>query len=70
VQTLFVDLGEQCWGTFDPESSEVVLTDDAEGSQDLLDYAAVHTLDKGGKVFAVKSSQVPDGGSIAAVFRY
>jgi hypothetical protein len=70
VQTLFVDLDEQCWGTFDSQSSEVVLTDDAEGSQDLLDYAAVHTLDKGGKVFAVKSDQVPDGGSIAAIFRY
>jgi len=40
------------------------------GDEDLLDLAAVQTLLNGGTVYAVELEKVPDGASLAAVFRY
>jgi hypothetical protein len=71
VETLFVAVGVQQWGQFDPQKNEVQLhqTQNA-ASRDLLDLAAAQTLVKGGTVFAVKPEIVPDDGPIAAIFRY
>lgn len=38
--------------------------------EDMLDFAAIHTLLNGGKVYAVKPDQVPNGAPAAAIFRY
>lgn len=71
VKTLFVPVGVQQWGRFDPETGAVALHADAErDDEDLLDFAAIHTLVNNGAVYAVPPDQVPGGALIAAVFRY
>jgi len=71
VGILFVPAGLQQWGTFNHETNEVILEDKATlGNEDLLDFAAIHTLSNGGTVYAVDSKELPDNASIAAVFRY
>lgn len=71
VEVLFVALGEQVWGLFDPESDTVELhkTQQIE-DEDLLDLTAVLTLVKGGSVFAVPSEDIPEKSLVAAVLRY
>jgi hypothetical protein len=71
IETLFVALDLQQWGTFDPATNEVQLHQDSKpGDQDLLDSAAVQTLLNGGSVYAVEPEQMPVGASLAALFRY
>jgi hypothetical protein len=71
VETLFVSAGVQRWGVFDEKTGEVTLHQRQEtGDQDLLDSAALHTLIKGGTVYAVPQDQVPDQTPICAIFRY
>jgi len=71
VSTLFVALGTQHWGIFDPYSDTIVEYDTFEpGARDLLDFAAVHTLINRGTVFAIDPKQIPGGGNVAAIFRY
>jgi Bacterial archaeo-eukaryotic release factor family 7 len=71
VEVLFVPLGVQRWGTFAPEVNAIHEYDDPQpGSEDMLDFAASHTLLHGGTVYAVDPQYMPNGSSIAAVFRY
>jgi hypothetical protein len=71
VGLLFVAVGIQQWGAFAPDTNVVRLHQKAEpGDEDLLDFAAMHTLLNGGIVYAVKPGKVPDNAPLAAVFRY
>jgi hypothetical protein len=71
VATLFVGLGLQQWGTFDPESNQVQMNRRPKpGDVDLLDLAAAQTLLNDGTVYAVEPREVPGGSQVAAVFRY
>ncbi|MDY6876506.1 MAG: hypothetical protein SWK90_09955 [Chloroflexota bacterium] len=71
VETLFVAIGVQRWGTFDPNTNVVQLHSEAKpGDEDSLDFAAIQTLLNGGTVYAVKGEEVPGGSTLAAVFRY
>lgn len=71
VEQLFVAVGMQQWGNFDPQANELQIHADAEpGDEDLLNAAAVQTLLNGGKVYAVPPEEVPDAAPLAAVFRY
>jgi hypothetical protein len=71
VEFLFVAIGRQQWGDFDPGANAVRLHDVAQpGDFDILDLAAVQTLLHGGAVFAVEPREVPEGALAAAVFRY
>lgn len=71
VDVLFVAVGVQVWGNFDPDTNMVHIHQDPEpGDEDLLDLAAVQSILKGGKVYAVEPEQVPDHALLAAVFRY
>ncbi|HSJ57801.1 MAG TPA: hypothetical protein VLC95_11510 [Anaerolineae bacterium] len=71
VDTLFVSLGQEQWGTFDPDSRRMEAHEERQAEdEDLLDLAALQTLLNGGMVFAVPSEQVPGGGALAALFRY
>lgn len=71
VETLFAALGFQQWGSFDVDANTVELRKEANpGDEDLLDFAAAHTLLNAGTVYAVEAGKVPDGAPLAAVFRY
>ncbi|WP_013325235.1 hypothetical protein [Gloeothece verrucosa] len=71
VAQLFVAVGQQQWGNFDPQANQLQIHVEPEpGDEDLLNSAAVQTLLNGGTVYAVEPEQVPDGASLAAVFRY
>jgi hypothetical protein len=71
VEVLFVAVGMQVWGRFDPEKDRVDVHESPEpDDEDLLDLAAMESLIKGGTVYAVRPEEVPDQVPLAAVFRY
>ncbi|MER3434553.1 MAG: hypothetical protein C4288_14295 [Leptolyngbya sp. ERB_1_1] len=71
IDRLFVAVGVQRWGRFDPNANEIHVHNEAEpGDEDLLDAAAIQTLINGGTVYAVEPDVMPAPASIAAVFRY
>jgi hypothetical protein len=71
IETLFVAVGVQRWGVTDQDGPAVQLHDQPEpGDEDLLDLAAVRTYANKGTVYALKPEEMPDGASLAAIFRY
>jgi hypothetical protein len=71
VDVLFVAVGAQVWGHFEPEKGSVTVGESLEpDSEDLIDLAAIQSLIKGGTVYAVAPVEVPDQAPLAAVFRY
>jgi Bacterial archaeo-eukaryotic release factor family 3 len=71
VASLFVAVGIQQWGTFDPDSGQVTLLQEpAPDADDLLNLAALLTYSEGGSVFGLAPENMPDGQAVAAVFRY
>jgi hypothetical protein len=72
IETLFVALGVQQWGTFDPDTQSVHVNPEADtDAEDLLDCAALYTFLHQGSVYAVAPDEVPEQpASLAAVFRY
>lgn len=71
VDNLFVPVGQQIWGKFDPETMAVDSHPEPEPEDyDLLDFAAIHTLLNGGDVFAVEPEKMPNDAPAAAIFRF
>ncbi|HEX9943452.1 MAG TPA: hypothetical protein VGG03_15665 [Thermoanaerobaculia bacterium] len=74
VDTLFVARGVRLWGSYDVQKREARIQGEQaaqrNGSEDLLDLAAVQTFLNGGQVYAVPQAEVPDGQAMAAIFRY
>ncbi len=75
VDTLFVARGVRVWGSYDAEHREMKPQSDPSarpdnGSEDLLDLAAVQAYMNGGRVYVVDPQEVPDGKQAAAIFRY
>jgi hypothetical protein len=74
VDTLFTARGVRVWGKYDPESRQVELKEEQEvqtnGSEDLIDLAAVQTYLRGGRIFAVEQQEVPEGMAAVAIFRW
>lgn len=71
VGTLFVPLGVQKWGRYDPENNTVLQeTEHTPENEDLLDYAAMHTILNRGQVYAVQPEELPGNGDLAAILRY
>jgi hypothetical protein len=71
IDSLLVAVDDQKWGKFDPENTTVDLhTEPEPNDQDMLDFAAVHTLLNGGKVYTLESEEMPNGATVAAIFRY
>jgi hypothetical protein len=71
VSDIFVTLGVQLWGQYDPESEEVKLSESSlSGSDDLIDMAAARTFLSSGNVYAVEDDQMPDESTVAAVLRW
>ncbi|MBW4643587.1 MAG: hypothetical protein KME23_11470 [Goleter apudmare HA4340-LM2] len=71
IDTLFVPVGQQVWGKFNPDTMTVNLHSEPEpDDQDMLDFAAIHTLLNGGTVYTVNPEQIPNGALAAAILRY
>ncbi|MBV8885704.1 MAG: hypothetical protein JO235_17140 [Chroococcidiopsidaceae cyanobacterium CP_BM_RX_35] len=71
VDSLLVAGGQQYWGRFDPDTMKVDLHQEPEpDDEDLLDFAAIHTLLNGGAVYVVEPEKVPAAAPAAAIFRY
>ncbi len=71
VETLFVPVGVQKWGYFDPQQNHVTLdTNDKPENEDLLDYAAMQTILNAGQVYALEPKKIPGDGELAAILRY
>ncbi|MBE9127010.1 MULTISPECIES: hypothetical protein [unclassified Coleofasciculus] len=71
IASLLVAVNHQHWGGFDPQTNTVQLHEQKQaGDEDLLDFAAVHTILNGGTVYAVEPERVPAESSVAAVLPY
>ncbi|MBD1849985.1 hypothetical protein H6F87_08235 [Cyanobacteria bacterium FACHB-502] len=71
VDQLFVAVGVQTWGKFDPQNDEMQIHPERQpGDEDLLNAAAVQTILNGGMVYALPPNDVPDAAPVAAIFRY
>ncbi|MBS3817908.1 hypothetical protein KGY73_00155 [bacterium] len=71
VGILFVSRGAQIWGKYNPDKNEVIKEESSTPqNEDLLDFAALHTLLRGGRVYVVEPDKVPQGGSTAAIYRF
>jgi hypothetical protein len=69
IQFLFVALGQERWGTFDPGTHKVEVHARAEpGDEDLVNLAAVWALSHKATVYAVAPEDVPDRAPLAAIF--
>ncbi len=70
VELLFVARDEDRWGSSDAADDHVAVHPRREPrDEELLNLAAVHTLENGGAVFAVPAAEMPGGGVAAAVLR-
>ncbi|MDX1435583.1 MAG: hypothetical protein R3335_02150 [Anaerolineales bacterium] len=71
VETLFVALDGQTWGSYDSGDGEPEIYESYRpGAVDLLDLAAAHTMINSGQVYALPSRNIPEEGQLAAIFRY
>jgi hypothetical protein len=69
VQTVFVTLGGHLWGTLDPGTNEVSLHERPEpGDEDLVNFAAIHTLRHGNTAYALRPEDMPEGKVLAAIY--
>ncbi len=71
IDTLFVPIKQHIWGKFDLENSTVELHPEAEpDDEDMLDFAVIHTILNGGKVYTLEPDAMPSGVKVAAICRY
>jgi hypothetical protein len=71
VDTLFVPLGLQQWGRFEPDNNRVLLEEEPSlENEDLLDFAATQAILNSGRVYALQPEDLPGKGELAAILRY
>jgi hypothetical protein len=71
VDTLFLTDGGEWWGTFDEASGRATFHKrPGEDDEDLLDLAALRTLENGGAVVNLPPERMPRGEEAVAVLRY
>lgn len=71
VDTLFVDIDSFVPGTVDPQSGAIEYRQTASSADyDVVDELARRSLLQGGRILAVRSEEVPGGGTAAAILRY
>jgi hypothetical protein len=69
TDTLFVQSDEQNWGVFEPEVRNTEESNKPSGKTDLLNLAALYTLEHGGDVYTI-CEQEAFSNQIAAIYRY
>jgi len=72
VEDLFISKNAELYGYFSPDSNEVTIHSNPETSSvDLLNFVAVHTMKKDGKVYLIQADEMPDETApVNANFRY
>ncbi len=71
VDTLLLPPDGSVWGAFDAEANKISTQAERQpGDEDLLDFAAVHTMLNGGNVYMIDPAQLPAGATLAAILRY
>lgn len=71
VGTLLVDVAASRPGTIDPDKGTITLANSSSAATyDLLDELVGLTIRSGGEVLPAKSSALPNGSPVAAIFRY
>jgi hypothetical protein len=71
VELLFFNRREHIWGKFDHNSQKPEIHEKADpGDEDLIDLAAVATIDSKGEAYALDEDEMPDGKPLAAIYRY
>lgn len=71
VGTLLVDVAASRPGTIDPDKGTITLADAPSAkTYDLLDELVGLTIRAGGEVLPAKSTALPNGSAVAAIFRY
>lgn len=71
VSKLLVALNNPQWGHFDVKNRRVFLwSEQKTTAEDLLDIAAVFTLNNSGKVYTLEKEKMPANTIIAAILRY
>lgn len=71
IDTLVVALDRQVWGRFDTSTNRVhIATRRTTDDEELINLAAILTLDHRGQVVAIHSDVAPGHADVAAVFRY
>jgi len=71
VDKLLLASDRQQWGIVDEKSNAVTeLTGSGDGAEELLNYAACHTLTNSGTVYAMPAERMPDGKLLAATLRH
>ncbi|MDB9308624.1 hypothetical protein PN471_08230 [Aphanizomenon sp. CS-733/32] len=71
VDTLFVPEKEYIWGKFDLPTATVELhPEPTPEDEDMLDFAVIHTMLNGGRVYSLEPEAMPRGVKVAAICRY
>ncbi len=71
IDTLLVAQDAHCWGIYESDMNKVTVQGDPNTeNEDLLDFAAAHTLLKSGAVHMLEPDQMPDQAQAAAILRY
>ncbi|MEX2382786.1 MAG: hypothetical protein WD490_10410 [Opitutales bacterium] len=71
VNALFIARDLEQWGTFDPEEQTAQLgAKEEKAHRDLVEFAALHTLQHDGDVYIVSREEMPDESPMAAIMRY
>lgn len=68
IETLFLARDRPVWGTFEPVGERYQVHETAlRGDEDLLNIAAVRTLQRRGTVYVIEPDDMPDGAVIAGL---
>ncbi len=73
VDRLVLVAESHVWGAFEADAGRVTHFQDGQSREDdlpLLDFAAMQTLAKGGKVYALTQAEMPGSSPALAIFRY
>ncbi len=70
IELLFVQADTQRCGSFDEKARTLHLHPDKHGDQDLMNLAALYTLENGGAVYTLPSAEMPNDAALAAVLRF
>jgi hypothetical protein len=70
IAALFVATEVKLRGCYDVQSEKLTMVDVLAQGEDLLELAVAATIEHGGKVYAMKATELPAGLVAAAIYRY